>query len=70
MAFEPFRLERETKPDGRSILFYSWPDEPPLPHGMGTEDDADDPVPDREAAPDAVPWSPETQPTDRAGSDV
>ncbi len=59
-------MERETKPDGRTILFYSWPDEPPVPEGLG--DVAGDPgtTVEEADAPRAEPWSPETQPTDRA----
>jgi hypothetical protein len=69
-AFEPFRLERETKPDGRAILFYSWPDAPPIPEGLGNVA-GDARTTDEEAeAPHAEPWSPETQPTDRTGRDA
>ncbi len=59
-------MERETKPDGRAILFYSWPDEPPVPEGLS--DVAGDPGTTAEGAdaPHAKPWSPETQPTDQA----
>lgn len=63
-AFEPFHLERERKPDGRAILFYSWPDEPPVPAGLGTAQGK------AGSAPDAEPWSPETQPVETDGRDV
>ncbi len=60
-AFEPFRLERETKPDGRVILFYSWPDEPEVSAGLGTAQVQ------AGSAPNAEPWSPETQPIEPGG---
>jgi len=63
-AFEPFHLERERKPDGRAILFYSWPDEPPVPAGLGTAQE------EARSAPEAEPWSPETQPVEPEGQDV
>ncbi|MDQ3493038.1 MAG: hypothetical protein M3452_07240 [Chloroflexota bacterium] len=66
-SFEPFRLERETKPDGRGILFYSWPDEPPVPDGLSDAGVGSGTAPVRQSAPEAEPWSPETQPADEAG---
>ncbi len=66
-AFEPFRVERETKPDGRALLFYSWPDEPPIPEGLGdVAGGAGTTAEEADAPPRAEPWSPETQPTDQA----
>ncbi len=74
VAFESFSLERETKADGRGILFYSWPDEPEVPAGLGnvSEDAGTDPgdVAPGESSPETEPWSPETQPVDPAGRDV
>ena len=67
-AFEPFRVERETKPDGRAILFYSWPDEPPIPEGMGDAAGDAGTTAEEADAPHAEPWSPETQPTDQAAA--
>ncbi len=63
-AFEAFHLEREKKPDGRAILFYSWPDEPPVPAGLGTAEG------EARSAPEVEPWSPETQPVEPEGQDV
>lgn len=69
-AFEPFHLERETKPDGRAILFYSWPDGPPVPEGLGNVARDTGGMDVEGAAPESEPWSPETQPTEELGRDV
>jgi len=66
-SFEPFHLERETKPDGRAILYYSWPDEPPVPEGMAEAGVQSGTSAARERAPEAELWSPETKPADDAG---
>lgn len=68
-SFEPFHLEREVKPDGRAILFYSWPDEPPVPDGLGEDGEAGTSWVRDERAPEAEPWSPETQSADDVGRD-
>ncbi len=74
VAFEPFSLERETKADGRAMLFYTWPDEPEVPAGLGnvTGDAGTDPgdVVPRQRSSETEPWSPETQPVDPVGRDV
>lgn len=68
-AFEPFQLERETKLDGRTILFYSWPAEPPVPDGIGNVG-IDATRADEADTPETEPWSPESGPAEPPSRDA
>jgi hypothetical protein len=68
-----FAIERATMADGRTILYYTWPDEPDVAvtteHRAATERPGSPGGPGlpadqatREAADAAEPWSVETQP--------
>jgi hypothetical protein len=51
------RTDVVTKPDGRYLIYYSWPDDTPA--GGETASNRSQPEPPQQA-----PWSPETGPAD------
>ena len=51
--FGGFVVQSVTKPDGRYLLYYEWPEAAHASDGRG---------PDPPRAADAQPWSPETAP--------
>jgi hypothetical protein len=63
-------MERTIKKDGRYLIYYSWPDEPP-PGAKGVQAPESTEAPEdragtgaRRQLPRQEPWSPETDPAD------